>query len=141
MAIIKSYLLDNVESSLQCDLNIKKDNDLPMGVKLRYMVFKTFIDDKPIFCCMSGGKMINGQPHLTSVGEATLAVLCNITSSSKEVIIFQEVNIGKTPLKIKVKKALKKVPRNSVICFVGDMAKELDGVLLPILNVKGTISV
>ncbi|MDH1071159.1 hypothetical protein N5B96_17165, partial [Acinetobacter johnsonii] len=85
MAIIKSYLLDNVESSLQCDLNIKKDNDLPMGVKLRYMVFKTFIDDKPIFCCMSGGKMINGQPHLTSVGEATLAVLCNITSSSKEV--------------------------------------------------------
>ncbi|MDH1069643.1 hypothetical protein N5B96_09155, partial [Acinetobacter johnsonii] len=59
----------------------------------------------------------------------------------KEVIIFQEVNIGKTPLKIKVKKALKKVPRNSVICFVGDMAKELDGVLLPILNVKGTISV
>lgn len=141
MAIIKSYLLDNVESSLQCDLNIKKDNDLPMGVKLRYMVFKTFIDDKPIFCCMSGGKMINGQPHLTSVGEATLAALCNITSSSKEVIIFQEVNIGKTPLKIKVKKALKKVPRNSVICFVGDMAKELDGVLLPILNVKGTISV
>ena len=141
MAIIKSYLLDNVESSLQCDLNIKKDNDLPMGVKLRYMVFKTFIDDKPIFCCMSGGKMINGQPHLTSVGEATLAALCNITSSSKEVIICQEVNIGKTPLKIKVKKALKKVPRNSVICFVGDMAKELDGVLLPILNVKGTISV
>ena len=141
MAIIKSYLLDIVDSSLQCDLNIKKDNDLPMGVKLRYMVFKTFIDDKPIFCCMSGGKMINGQPHLTSVGEATWAVLCNSTSSSKEVIIFQEVNIGKTPLKIKVKKALKKVPRNSVICFVGDMAKELDGVLLPILNVKGTISV
>jgi len=141
MAIIKSYLLENVESSLQCDLKIKKLNKFPMDVKLRYLVLKTFIDDKPIFCCLAGGKMINGEPHLTPLGEATLAALCNITSSSKEVLIFQEVKIGQTPLKIKVKKWLKKVPRNSVICFVGDMTKELDGVLLPILNLKGTLSV
>lgn len=140
MALIKSYLIDNIESSLKCDLNIKKENDLPIGLKLRYMVFKTFIDDKPIFCCMSGGRFIDGEPHLTPVGEAALLALCNITSSSKDVIVFQEVKLGRTPLKIKVKKALKKVPRNSVICFVGDMTNELDGVLMPILNVKGTIS-
>lgn len=141
MAIIKSYLLDNVESSLKCDLNLKKTNNLPMEAKLRYMVFKTFIDDKPVFCCLSGGKMINGEPHLTPVGEAALHALCNITSASKDLIIFQEVTIGKTPLKMKIKKHLKKVPRNSVICFFGDMTNELDGVLYNVLNVKGTLTI
>lgn len=140
MAIIKSYLLENVESSLENDLEIRKLNKLPMDVKLRFLVLKTFIDDKPIYCCLAGGQMVNGEPHLTPLGEAALAALCNIPSSNKRVLIFQEVKLGQTPLKIKVKKWLKKVPRNGVICFVGDMTKELDGVLLPILNLKGVIS-
>lgn len=141
MPLIKSYLIDNIEASLQSDYEIKKDGGLPMDSKPRYLVLKTYLGSKFVYCCLSGGVLVEGEVKLTQVGKAALEALCNITSSSKEVILFQEVKLGPTPLKVKVKKYLKKVPNNSCICFFGDMTNELDGVLLDVFNLQGTVSV
>ncbi|TNJ11407.1 hypothetical protein [Aeromonas veronii] len=137
MAIVKSYFIENASVGMKTEFSNARSFDLPMDVNQRYCVFKTFVDKKVVYCCWSSGRIENNQPKLTAVGSAALEALCELPSTDKKTLIFQEIKAGKTPVKSKVRKALKKAPRNACICFIGDFDKTLDGNMIPALNVVG----
>jgi hypothetical protein len=64
-----------------------------------------------------------------------LEVIVNHPSPS-DTLVFQHVVLGETPLKTKIKAALRGAPANSKICFFGDMQGELDGVLSDVFNIQ-----
>ncbi|MGX5833761.1 hypothetical protein ACWIJ6_06345 [Aeromonas piscicola] len=141
MAIVKSYFIENTSVSMKTEFSNARNFDLPMDVNQRYCVFKTFVDKKIIYCCWSSGYIENDKPKLTAIGSAALEALCGLTATDKKILILQEIKLGKTPVKSKVRKALKKAPRNAAICFIGDFDKALDGYMIPALNVVGVTEV
>jgi len=108
------------------------------GDGLCFMLFESTIGDKTVYCCASGGELVNGQPQFTLIGMGALEALVNIPHRGKgtEMVFFQELKIGPTPIKEKIKRALTEAPDGAKICFVGDMQGELDGHILPSMNVS-----
>lgn len=141
MTIIKSYLIDNAAASTGREYRVKTNLGLPMDSKPRFTVFKTFVDKKIVYVAWAGGEIKDGEIYLTELGQAAADVLAALPVGSNELLIMQELKIGKTPIKNKVKKVLKKAPRNSKILFFGDMANTLDGEMDPALNLQGTTTI
>jgi hypothetical protein len=141
MAIVKSYFIENACVGMKTEFANARSFGLPMDVNQRYCVFKTFVDKKTVYCCWSSGVIENDMPKLTAIGSAALEALCSLTNTDKKTLILQEIKSGNTPVKSKVRRALKKAPRNSSICFIGDFDNTLDGNMIQALNVVGTMEV
>lgn len=141
MTIIKSYLIENAAASVGIEYKIKQDLGLPMETKPRFTVFKTHVGKKIVYVAWSGGEIKDGEVYFTPLGQAALDVLSALPVGSNETLIIQELLKGSTSIKSKVRKALKKAPRNSKIVFVGDMANTLDGEMVEALNMEGTIEI
>jgi len=141
MAIIKSYIIENAAACVGLEYKLKNELGIPMDLKPRFTVFKTFIDKKIVYVAWSGGEIRDGNIFCTPIGQAALDVLSALPVGSNETLIVQELKVGPTPIKAKVKKALKKAPRNSKIVFLGDMANTLDGEMDKALNMKGTVEI
>lgn len=141
MPIIKSYIIENAAASVGLEYKLKQDLGIPMDVKPRFTVLKTYIDKKVVYVAWSGGEMRDDEVYFTPIGQAALDVLSALPVGSNDTLIMQELKVGPTPIKLKVKKALKKAPRNSKIVFFGDMANTLDGEMDKALNLKGTVEI
>ncbi|MBA5204719.1 hypothetical protein F9U39_21365 [Pectobacterium versatile] len=138
MSIIKSKMLTDTKPSDETYSQLIKQLNIPEGTLIALMVLEVEYDRKKFYCCLSGGKIINGEPHFTLVGQAAFEALAN-HQTPNETLTIQEIKVGETPLKNKVKATLKKAPSNSKICFIGDMQGELDGVLSSVFNIEKTI--
>ncbi|PXV76773.1 hypothetical protein [Pantoea sp. PNA 03-3] len=138
MSLIKSKMITDAMPSDETYKKLLEHVGLPEGTSVGLMVLEVDYDRKKIYCCLSGGEMIDGSPHMTLVGQAAFEALCNLDVPN-ETLTIQEVKLGETPLKTKVKRTLDKAPRNSKICFIGDMQGELDGVLSSVFNIEQTI--
>ncbi|AZP69364.1 hypothetical protein EJJ20_00435 [Pseudomonas poae] len=77
---------------------------------------------------------------MTLVGQAAVEALSNLPQGRNDSLIFQELKLGSTPLRNKVKATLKRAPANSKICFIGDMQGELDGHLAQVFNLQKGLS-
>jgi hypothetical protein len=99
---------------------------IPSEKSINLMVFEVEYDRKKYYCC-GPGEIRNGQPHMTLIGQAAVEALANRPLGNNDTLIFQELKLGPTPLRNKVKAALNRAPSNSKICFFGDMSGELDG--------------
>jgi hypothetical protein len=141
MSDIKSKLISGVSASEITNRRFQKQAGIAPGTKIAYMVLKVKLDSKTYYCCLSGGKLDSGEVLLTDVGRAALETLLGLPVGNDEDIVFQEVEIGETPLDIKVKATLRKLRSGSKVCFVGDMAGELDGKLFNVFNVSGSTEV
>lgn len=141
MAIVKSYLIENAAASVGLEFKLKQDLGLPMEAKPLFTVFKTHIDKKIVYVAWSGVEMRDGDIFFTPIGQAALEVLSALPVGSNETLIMQELVVGPTPIKSKVRKALKRAPRNSKIVFFGDMANTLDGEMDKALSMKGTVKI
>lgn len=64
---------------------------------------------------------------MTLVGQTAVEALSNLPLGHNDSLIFQELKLGSTPLRNKVKATLKRPPANSKTWFTGDMQSELDG--------------
>lgn len=113
---------------------LRERQKLPTADHIGFSVFKTTVGTKTIYCCWSGGRLNkDAQPELTLVGKGALEALCSLPNvmgmgiPKPSALIFAEVRLGKTPLTDKVKERILQAPENAFICFVGDLAKELDG--------------
>lgn len=107
-----------------------------------FCVFETKVGHKTVYCCWSGGGLDKeGKPELTLVGRAAFEALCSLPDAMPDAnptcMIFAEVKIGITPLQWKVKKIILDAPVGAYICFVGDLAKELDGHMGRAFNLTG----
>lgn len=90
------------------------------------MVMETQVDGIIYYCCWSGGVIEGEEVKLTAIGMAALETLMALPVGYEGPIHFQQLKIGKTPLKKKVIRMLKAKPKGSKVCFVGDMVGELD---------------
>lgn len=136
MPTIKTTLLGGAKPEASTLLKIQEQMGSRPGQHMNFMVFEVDYDRKKYYCCWSGGELRNGQPHMTLIGQAAVESLANLPLGNNEVLIFQELKLGETPLRNKIKATLKKAPANSKICFIGDMQGELDGHLPQAFNLQ-----
>lgn len=142
MSILKSKLIQGTKPEAETMKKIQEQMGVPPGVSINLMVFEVEYNRKKYYCCWSGGELKNGKAYLTLIGQAAMEALTNLPMGNHETLIFQELALGPTPLKNKVKAVLKRAPSNSKICFFGDMAGELDGHMHQAFNVgQGTIDI
>ena len=142
MPIIRTKTILATKPEPETLRKVQEGAGIPSGVSINLMVFEIDYDRKKYYCCWSGGELKDGQPHLTLVGQAAMEALANLPMGSQDTLIFQELKLGATPLRDKIKATLKRAPLNSKICFFGDMQGELDGELHRAFNVvEGTINI
>lgn len=105
-----------------------------------FCVFKTYVGHKWVYCCWAGGKLErNGDkcsPLVTLIGQGATEALENLPGQGSA-LIFAEVRLGKTPLQDKVKQVILDAPDGARICFIGDLAGELDGKMSLAFNITG----
>jgi hypothetical protein len=138
---IQSKMITGVSASEITNRRLTNKTGLQPGQKLAYMVMKVKLDHKTYYCCLSGGELKDGAAHFTEIGKAALETLLALPVGNDDELVMQEVKLGVTPLDQKVKQTLRKLPSGSKICFFGDMAGALDGVLFDVFNVSGTTEV
>ena len=108
-----------------------------------FAVFETTIKQNIYYICLSGGVLKNGKVMLTDAGAVAFNALTEVKTPfySKKPHIFQEVKIGSMPLNKKIRKMLLKLPNYSKVCLFGDMAGELDDVIIDAINLCGATEV
>ena len=115
--------------SLPSEETIKEFMDLGHNKEqIGFIVFEVVYEGKTIYCAWAGGKVVNGSPEFTLIGRGAVESLMNLPMGSKDLVI-QELKLGKTPISKKIKDCLSHLPDRSKVCFLGDMANELDGKL------------
>jgi hypothetical protein len=138
MAKIKSKVIINPPIDELDNRRLAKEIGYPHA-KLKPALYKVTFEHKTFYCCMAGGEVdANGEDaSLTDIGRFTLNALCRLPEKDS-LIVLQEIKRGTVPLKEKVARTFRTYPSGAKICFVGDIAGALDGVLFDILNVNGT---
>lgn len=118
-------------------------------------VFEVEVDGMVRYCCWSGGDLIadpagidGPMPSLTLAGEGACEALLRLpylyddNGNFATTLVFHGLKLGATPLARKVQAAFRMTADTfAVICFVGDLAKELDGHMGPAFNVQGAIEI
>ena len=137
-----SKMIEGTKPEAATLLELQQKMNLPADTSINLMVLETSFKEKKVYTCLSGGVIEDGQPKLTLIGRAALEALVNLPLGNNEKLVFQELKLGPTPLREKVRAAIMKVEPGMKICFIGDMQGELDGHMLKALNfVPGVIKV
>lgn len=141
MSKLKSKMITGVSASEITNRRITRDMGISPGTQIAYMLLKVKLENKNYYCCLSGGHIENNETYFTEVGKAAFETLLHLPAGNDSDVVVQEIKIGQTPLEEKVKTILRKLPSGSRVCFLGDMAGELDGVLFNVFNVSGSTEV
>lgn len=113
MPSIKSTLVAGAKPEAGTLLQVQEKMGTRPGQSLEFMVFEVEYDRKKYYCCWAGGEIKGGEPHMTLVGQAAVEALSNLPQGRNDSLIFQELKLGSTPLRNKVKATLKRAPANS----------------------------
>ena len=137
-AQIRSKLIDDAIVNELDNRRITKELGCSPATKICAVLLKVSFERKTFYCCMAGGEVdaVKGDFSLTHIGRMTLDALMNLPVKNEQ-IVFQEVKIGTIPLRQKITRVFRRFPSGTKICFIGDMAGELDGVLFNVFNVEG----
>ena len=142
MPTLKTKLILGTKPQPETLRKIQQDTGVDPRVSLNFMVFQIDFDRKRCYACWSGGELRRGEVHLTPTGQAAMEALANLPLGNSNTFIFQELKLGSTPLRDKIKATLRRAPAHSKICFFGDMQGTLDGRLHQAFNlVKGPINI
>jgi hypothetical protein len=124
-------------------------------VDLTMSVFEVEVDNTIRYCCWAGGDLLadpdgvgSPMPHLTAAGEGACEALMRLPylhgddGAFLHTLVFHGVKLGKTPLADKVLQAFRyTADTHALICFVGDLAGELDGHMSKTFNVDGAVEI
>jgi hypothetical protein len=95
-----------------------------------------------VLCCWAGGDVTDkGEILISLIGEAAVNALMRLPAcmddqlTKKGTLVFRQVKLGKTPLRDKVIDAVLEAKPGERLCFIGDLAKELDGQMAPTFNI------
>lgn len=95
-----------------------------------------------VLCCWSGGRLDPKEgPLFTPTGACAFDALLRLPLCMGEhpavepFPIIREIRLGKTPLRDKVIDAVLEAPPGARLCFLGDLAVDLDGKMSPAFNV------
>jgi|ERR1700688_3904317 len=152
---ISSKLIIGATPPPEIEQQLRIMNGFPIYNELSMQVFEVEVDNTIRYCCWAGGQLLPDQigmgdvlSNLTPVGQAAcLAMLRLPYLYDKEgnplyALVFHEIKMGKTPLQRKVIAAFRQTADvNAIICFVGDLAKELNGQMGITFNVNGAVEI
>lgn len=81
------------------------------------------------------------EPRITPVGQAALEALATLPFADPQgALVMKELRMGVTPLREKVLKTFRQTAdTRELICFIGDMAGELDGHMPKAFNMDGKV--
>jgi len=137
-----SKMIEGTKPEAATLLELQQKMGLPVDRSINLMVFETSFKEKKVYTCWSGGVIENGEPKLTLVGKAALEALINLPLGNNDKLVFQELKIGPTSIREKVRAAIMRAEPGMKICFIGDMQGELDGEMHKAFNLApGTIKV
>jgi hypothetical protein len=115
----------------------------PEGAVHSFCVFQTTASRgdrvRRVLCCWSGGR-IAADPEFTPVGLAAFEALMRLPSCMDDhpavppIPVIQQLIVGRTPLRDKIIDAVLEAPPGARLCFLGDLAGELDGLMSPAFN-------
>jgi len=95
-----------------------------------------------VLCCWAGGDVTDdGEIMVSLVGRAAVNALMRLPAcmddqpAEKGRLVFRQLRIGRTPLRDKVIDAVLEAQPGDRLCFIGDLAKELDGKMGPTFNI------
>lgn len=126
------------------------------ATQISFHVFQVKVNGVTRYCCFAGGQRsgpppeggdfrqltsdtAEGWPLLTLIGQAALEALANVPVPSDS-LVFAEIRKGKTPIRTKMIEIFKR-SGNAKVCFFGDLAGELDGLMSKSINLQGMIDV
>jgi hypothetical protein len=137
MTQIKSKIINNAPVNELDTRRMGKDIGYP-NAEIRPVLMKVRFNNKTFYCCMAGGKVdaYGSDASLTVIGKFTLQALIELPVKQTP-IVLQEIKIGTVSLKQKVIRVFRQYPSGTKICFIGDIAGELDGILIKIFNIDG----
>ncbi|MBW8192550.1 hypothetical protein K0504_16035 [Neiella marina] len=135
--MISSELIDNTASAECTDAVLDMlGMDKPEQGNVSYMVFDTQFEQKQLYCCWSGGHVIDNKVELTPVGVGALDALSRVDAKTQDGIDMFVLNANdRDELIHEIKTALAKVKDRSRVCFVGDVSGTLRGWLPEAFNV------
>ena len=139
VATIQSRLYIGTHCSPETEQRIREAYGTPKSESVGFIVMQTSVGHKTVDCCCSGGQLDHAtkEPSFTLIGLGALEALINLPGEASA-LIYAEVRKGRTPVAEKIKQIILDAPPGARICFIGDLAGELDGVLTPALNPSGT---
>lgn len=120
---------------------IQRTQKMEPGQAMEFSIFEVDCESRKYYCCWAGGKIENGEPLFTLIGQGALECLINLPMGDDEALIIQELTLGKTPLHEKFASTFRRAPPNSKICFLGDLQGELDGHMAANFNLTGVRSI
>jgi hypothetical protein len=132
---IKSELIMGVSASEETERKLRAVHGVGSR-QINFMVMETTIGRMKYYCCWSGGSLVDGEVHLSMVGQGAMEALNALPFGDQGTICFQELCIGRTPLRKKIIKNLIEKPAGSKVCFFGDMGGELDGKMMDAFNMQ-----
>ena len=91
---------------------------------VQYHVYHTMVDDKEVYCCLSGGIVENNEITFTPIGLGAFEALTRINPEQAD-YFAEELKISNGSIKAQVEEVLMKVPAKAKVCFIGDMTGEL----------------
>ena len=115
---------------------LREATGVPDHQKLLFQIMRTEVDGFPYWCAWAGGRIVDGQPHLTDIGTGAALALAELPYGVKA-LVFQELHMGEIPLQEKVCRMLQALPENSKVCFVGDLSGALNGHMGLAFNLTG----
>lgn len=135
MRLIEAAPILDCKPNKETAEHFRKVHGLAEDQELIFIVFRAKFNEKTFYCSWSGGELLQDDVAFTMIGKAAFECLVNLPVGNKD-MIFQELKIGPTPLLVKVTALFEKLPDQSRICFIGDMAQALDGKIGTIFNLK-----
>lgn len=132
---------------------LRRANRLPKDAQINFSLFETTVSrgdrSRRVLCCWAGGKLDKdgwqnlGNVSLTLAGRAAIDALARLPSCmddhpvDKGRLVIRGLALGKTPLRDKVIDAILEAGPGDRLCFVGDLAGELDGKMAITFNPSG----
>ncbi|PAJ76028.1 hypothetical protein CJF42_01975 [Pseudoalteromonas sp. NBT06-2] len=121
---INSELLTNVTASEETNKQILDILQLDHQGDIQFHVYHTLVDDKEIYCCLSGGIVENNEIVFTPVGLGAFEALTNV-KVEQDNYYAEELKVENGSIQAQIEAVFNKVPAESKICFVGDMTGTL----------------
>lgn len=146
---IRSRIIIGARCTTATDKTLRMSTaDVSAATQLNLPVFEVQVDNQIRYCCWSGGTMQDdsGQdlatPRLTHVGQAALEALAMLPFVDPQgSLVIKELRIELTQLKSKVLRTFRQTAETrELICFVGDMSGELDGLMPMAFNVESPVN-
>ena len=117
-------LLSNVTANQDTNNDILEMLDINETHDLQYHVYEIAFGSKKLFCCLSGGHIVDGKIEFTPIGMAAFEALTNVEADGEVEYFADEINTEES-IETQLEAVFDRVPDGSKVCFIGDITGEL----------------